>query len=125
VQNTAARKTPSEQLDLFAAPTPSLQSDHADCRFEHIIGRSARMIEIFDLIEKVADCDSTILINGETGTGKGLVARAIHQKSRRRNKPFISINCGAIPENLLQPAPNPASLNWPTAAPCFSTKSAI
>jgi transcriptional regulator with PAS, ATPase and Fis domain len=60
------------------------------------------MIEIFDLVEKVADCDSTILINGETGTGKGLVARAIHQKSRRRNKPFISINCGAIPENLLE-----------------------
>ncbi len=102
MQNAAARKTPSQQLDLFSAPPPSSGSDHATCRFEHIIGRSARMIEIFDLIEKVADCDSTILINGETGTGKGLVARAIHQKSRRRNKPFISINCGAIPENLLE-----------------------
>jgi transcriptional regulator with PAS, ATPase and Fis domain len=102
VQNAAARKTASEQLDLFSAPTPHTESDPASCRFEHIIGRSPRMIEIFDLIEKVADCDSTILINGETGTGKGLVARAIHQKSRRRNKPFISINCGAIPENLLE-----------------------
>ncbi len=50
----------------------------------------------------MADCDSTILITGETGTGKGLVAKAIHQNSNRKNKPFISINCGAIPENLLE-----------------------
>jgi transcriptional regulator with PAS, ATPase and Fis domain len=102
VQNAAARKTPAEQLDLFSAPATSPESNHAACRFEHIIGRSSRMVEIFELIEKVADCDSTILINGETGTGKGLVARAIHQKSCRRSKPFISINCGAIPENLLE-----------------------
>ena len=60
------------------------------------------MRAVFELVEKVADCDSTILINGDTGTGKGLVAKAIHQKSTRRNKPFISINCGAIPENLLE-----------------------
>jgi transcriptional regulator with GAF, ATPase, and Fis domain len=103
VQNTAARKSPSEQLDLFSPPPASDPApDPVDCRFDHIIGRSPRMVEIFDLIEKVADCDSTILINGETGTGKGLVARAIHEKSRRRHKPFISINCGAIPENLLE-----------------------
>jgi sigma-54 dependent transcriptional regulator, flagellar regulatory protein len=57
---------------------------------------------VFDLVQKVADCDSTILLNGETGTGKGMVARAIHQRSKRRDKPFISINCGAIPENLLE-----------------------
>jgi transcriptional regulator with PAS, ATPase and Fis domain len=102
MQHAAVRKTASEQLDLFSAPIAKPESRPDECRFEHIIGRSPRMIEIFDLIEKVADCDSTILINGETGTGKGLVARAIHQKSRRRNKPFISINCGAIPENLLE-----------------------
>jgi transcriptional regulator with PAS, ATPase and Fis domain len=60
------------------------------------------MQAVFRLVEKVADCDSTILITGETGTGKGLVARAIHQNSKRKNKPFISINCGAIPENLLE-----------------------
>lgn len=60
------------------------------------------MLEVFELIEKVADSDSTILVNGETGTGKGLVARAIHQSSYRKNKPFVSINCGAIPENLLE-----------------------
>jgi len=102
VQNAAVRKTASEQLDLFSAPTVNPESEPPARRFEHIIGRSPRMVEIFDLVEKVADCDSTILINGETGTGKGLVARAIHQKSRRRSKPFISINCGAIPENLLE-----------------------
>ncbi|MCK5485974.1 MAG: sigma-54 factor interaction domain-containing protein, partial [Desulfobacterales bacterium] len=60
------------------------------------------MQQVFHLVEKVADCDSTILITGETGTGKGLVAKAIHENSKRKNKPFISINCGAIPENLLE-----------------------
>jgi transcriptional regulator with GAF, ATPase, and Fis domain len=102
VQNSAARKTTSEQLDLFSTSEPTADKGHSACRFDDMIGRSPRMVAIFDLIERVADCDSTILINGETGTGKGLVARAIHRKSRRRNQPFISINCGAIPENLLE-----------------------
>jgi transcriptional regulator with GAF, ATPase, and Fis domain len=70
--------------------------------FHNIIGQSKKMREMFELVNKVADCDSTILLNGETGTGKGLIAKAIHQKSKRANKPFISINCGAIPENLLE-----------------------
>jgi len=70
--------------------------------FRSIIGQSPPMQRIFNLIDQVADSDSTILINGETGTGKGLVARAIHELSHRRNKPFIAINCGAIPENLLE-----------------------
>lgn len=60
------------------------------------------MREVFRLIERVADSDSTILINGETGTGKGLVAKAIHTSSYRKDKPFVAINCGAIPENLLE-----------------------
>ena len=102
MQNSAARKTPSAQLDLFSTLAPDSEKDRAACRFDDMIGRSPRMVEIFDLIDRVADCDSTILINGETGTGKGLVARAIHRRSRRRNQPFISINCGAIPENLLE-----------------------
>lgn len=73
----------------------------SDC-FQRVIGKSRLMMEVFRLIERVADSDSTILVNGETGTGKGLIAKAIHQKSYRNNKPFVAINCGAIPENLLE-----------------------
>ena len=67
-----------------------------------VIGNCRNMRKVFKLIERVADSDSTVLINGETGTGKGLVARSIHERSYRNNKPFVAINCGAIPENLLE-----------------------
>jgi transcriptional regulator with PAS, ATPase and Fis domain len=70
--------------------------------FEDIVGYSNQMIKVFARLEKVADSDSTIIITGETGTGKGLIAKAIHRNSRRKNQPFVSINCGAIPENLLE-----------------------
>ena len=70
--------------------------------FNGIVGESAKMQEIFRLVERVADSDSTILINGETGTGKGMIAHAIHKQSYRRDQPFVAINCGAIPENLLE-----------------------
>lgn len=102
MNSAVARKPSSEQMDLFSVRASEPENAPPPPRIENMIGRSPRMIEIFDLIDKVADCDSTILINGETGTGKGLVARAIHNRSRRRSKPFISINCGAIPENLLE-----------------------
>jgi transcriptional regulator with GAF, ATPase, and Fis domain len=69
---------------------------------KEIIGQSRAIRNVFQTIAKVATSDSTILINGETGTGKGLTARAIHANSRRADKPFVSINCGAIPENLLE-----------------------
>ncbi len=67
-----------------------------------IVGTSPAMQELYRMIERIADTDSTILIEGESGTGKELIARAIHQKSRRREGPFIPINCGAIPETLLE-----------------------
>lgn len=67
-----------------------------------IIGRSRKMMEIYDAIAKVADTPSTVLITGEHGTGKELVARALHQHSSRRGKPFITINCAAIPHNLME-----------------------
>jgi transcriptional regulator with GAF, ATPase, and Fis domain len=67
-----------------------------------IIGQSKEILAVFNTIEKVAFSDSTILISGETGTGKGLAAKAIHMNSKRSGKPFVSINCGAIPENLLE-----------------------
>lgn len=67
-----------------------------------IIGQSPAIKRVFKLIEKVAPTESTVLILGESGTGKELVARAIHQKSRRKDGPFIPVNCGAIPEELLE-----------------------
>jgi sigma-54 dependent transcriptional regulator, flagellar regulatory protein len=67
-----------------------------------IIGQSREIKAVFNTIGKVAASDSTILINGETGTGKGLAAKAIHLNSKRAGKAFVSINCGAIPENLLE-----------------------
>ena len=70
--------------------------------FENIIGKSKKMQEIFNLIEKIAPTDATVLIYGESGTGKELVAKAIHYKSLRRKNKFVSINCGALPENLLE-----------------------
>ncbi len=67
-----------------------------------IIGRSRQMMEIYDAISKVADSPSTVLIRGEHGTGKELVARALHTHSSRSDKPFITINCAAIPQNLME-----------------------
>jgi two-component system response regulator PilR (NtrC family) len=70
--------------------------------FSSIIGKSRRMRDIFALIEKVAKTPSTVLIHGESGTGKELIARAIHYNSPRADRRFLSINCGALPENLLE-----------------------
>jgi len=102
VGNTAVSKRITEDAGLFIKNSMVLDKLKDEYRFNDIIGQSENMQAVFRLVEKVADCDSTILITGETGTGKGLVARAIHQNSKRKNKPFISINCGAIPENLLE-----------------------
>jgi len=85
----------------YANPSLNQMEVHKTC-FQGVIGKSRAMTSVFKLIERVADSDSTVLINGETGTGKGLVAKAIHQSSYRRERPFVSINCGAIPENLLE-----------------------
>ncbi|TVQ79053.1 MAG: sigma-54-dependent Fis family transcriptional regulator [Bradymonadales bacterium] len=70
--------------------------------FNNIIARSPRMIEIFDTIRKIADYKTTVLVTGESGSGKELIARAIHFNSPRANKPFVAINCSAIPETLLE-----------------------
>jgi len=102
VQNVALSKPITEDPDVFVNNSFALANLNLKDEQNAIIGRSHKMQEVFHLVEKVADCDSTILITGETGTGKGLVAKAIHQNSKRKNKPFISINCGAIPENLLE-----------------------
>jgi len=70
--------------------------------YKEIIGKSDEIQQVFQLIDKVADTDSTVLIYGESGTGKELVAKAIHYRSGRSNQTFVSINCGALPENLLE-----------------------
>jgi DNA-binding NtrC family response regulator len=71
-------------------------------RLESMIGQSRPMQELFDLIQDVAPTDSTVLITGETGTGKGLAAKAIHTNSPRCEGPFVIVNCGALPEHLLE-----------------------
>jgi two-component system response regulator AtoC len=76
-----------------------IQKDH---RFESILAKSRAMLDIFRTISKIADFKTTVLVTGESGTGKELVARAIHTRSSRRGHAFVAINCGAIPENLLE-----------------------
>ncbi len=71
-------------------------------QFESILAKSKEMLEIFRTISKIADFKTTVLVTGESGTGKELVARAIHTRSSRKGQPFVAINCGAIPENLLE-----------------------
>jgi len=73
-----------------------------DNQFESILAKSREMLDIFRTVAKIAEFKTTVLITGESGTGKELVARAIHARSSRKGAPFIAINCGAIPENLLE-----------------------
>jgi two-component system response regulator AtoC len=73
-----------------------------DTQFSSIVAKSREMTDIFRTISKIADFKTTVLITGESGTGKELVARAIHDRSQRKAAPFVAINCGAIPENLLE-----------------------
>ena len=70
--------------------------------FGSMVAKSKEMLKVFGLIRKVADTPANVLILGESGTGKELVARAIHENSERKSKPFVAINCGGIPENLLE-----------------------
>jgi DNA-binding NtrC family response regulator len=75
-----------------------------DLRFgmENVVGHDHRMLKVFDLVQAVADGRTTVLMTGESGTGKSLLARAIHHRSSRRDKPFVEVSCGALPETLLE-----------------------
>jgi DNA-binding NtrC family response regulator len=76
-----------------------VQDEH---NLENILSKSPKMLKVFDLIRSLAETDSGVMITGETGTGKELVARAIHNLSRRKSKQFVAINCGAFPDTLLE-----------------------
>jgi len=75
---------------------------HKECVFASMVSRNQRMLEIFALIRKISDFRTTVLILGESGTGKELIARALHFTSTRKRASFVAVNCGAIPENLLE-----------------------
>lgn len=93
----------SMQLRLLKMENQNLKvSIKSGWRFGKIIGKSRPMRELFHTIDKIAPANSTVLITGDSGTGKELVARAIHEKSRRKDKAFVAVNCTAIPENLLE-----------------------
>jgi two-component system response regulator PilR (NtrC family) len=75
---------------------------HKQRGFANFVGRSRKMLDVFETIRKIADSASNVVITGETGTGKELVAQAVHHESSRRDRPFVSVNCGAIPEGLME-----------------------
>ncbi len=105
--------------EVFLRPGTSFRVGHSDLkfsptsevveialserdRFDHVIGSSLRMREIFAVLEKVAPSDLTVLITGETGTGKEMIARGVHNLSPRRAKPFVVLDCSAIPKDLIE-----------------------
>ena len=95
-------KNALEKKELLAENARLKQEVHERSAFDQIIGRSEKLTKVLDLIRKVADTSSNVLIFGESGTGKELVARAIHYNSRRRDRPFVTVNCSALPEPLLE-----------------------
>ncbi len=90
-----ARRLRKENIELK-------QAIENKSKFEQIVGRSKAMVEIFNLVQKIAPSKASVLILGESGTGKELIAKAIHHRSPRARKPFVTINCSAIPETLLE-----------------------
>lgn len=91
-----------EQKNLIQENKYLREQIDREYNFNHIIGESPAMKEVYKMVERVSQAKSNVLITGESGTGKELVARAIHSNSDRAKKPFIAINCGAIPENLVE-----------------------
>ena len=89
-------------LTALRADKEKLSAELKDKRFGEIIGVCPSMMEVFRKLQKVATTDISVLITGETGTGKELIARELHRRSNRANGPFVVINCGAIPENLIE-----------------------
>ena len=101
IREMESRLCEHERIDAYISTVRPLD-DAPVPTFEGLIGESAAMRGVFSLIEKAAPTDSTILITGESGTGKELIARAIHARSPRAKHEFVAVNCGAIPETLIE-----------------------
>jgi two-component system, NtrC family, response regulator AtoC len=95
-------KKAEERERLFRENQALREVTQREFRFDKIVARSEAMRRIFETVKKVADYPTTILLTGESGTGKELIARAVHYNSVRAKHPFVAVNCGAIPENLLE-----------------------
>src|SRR5215831_5026206 len=93
---------PSRKVPVATSPLEDNQPESVIDSFEGIVGASPALKEVLDLVRTVAPTDSTVLIEGETGTGKELIAQAVHTHSRRRHCPFMKLNCAAIPVGLLE-----------------------
>jgi formate hydrogenlyase transcriptional activator len=103
IENALAYREISELKDKLAQEKLYLEEEiRSDSGFERIIGRSAALKRVLQLVETVAPSDSTVLLLGETGTCKELIARAIHDRSRRNGRTFVKLNCAAIPTGLLE-----------------------
>ncbi|MBV8834067.1 MAG: sigma 54-interacting transcriptional regulator, partial [Acidobacteriaceae bacterium] len=103
IENALAYREISELKDKLAQEKLYLQEEiRSEMGFEQIVGSSAALKHVLQLVETVAPNDSTVLLLGETGTGKELIARAIHDRSRRKERTFVKLNCAAIPTGLLE-----------------------
>jgi transcriptional regulator with GAF, ATPase, and Fis domain len=101
----AARFVPPSPLARTAGPAGSRRQHDGErepIRTHGMVGRSAQMLDVYQLVERIAPTTSTVLIQGETGTGKELIARAIHSASRRAHRPFVTVDCSALAESLLE-----------------------
>jgi len=103
IENALAYREISELKDKLAQEKVYLEDEiRSELNFEHIIGSSPALRRVLELVETVASSDSTVLLLGDTGTGKELIARAIHDHSRRKDRTFVKLNCAAIPTGLLE-----------------------
>jgi formate hydrogenlyase transcriptional activator len=103
IENAVAYHEISQLKDKLAQEKLYLEEEiRSEMNFENIIGNSAALKHVLELVETVAPSDSTVLLLGETGTGKELIARAIHDRSRRKERTFVKLNCAAIPTGLLE-----------------------
>jgi len=103
IENALAYREISELKDKLAQEKLYLEEEiRSDFNFENIVGNSPALKHVLELVETVAPSDSTVLLLGETGTGKELIARAIHDRSRRKDRTFVKLNCAAIPTGLLE-----------------------